>query len=74
MEISTPELVEDLDKAAHVGPLKFLRQVYEQIKKPHCMLAALVSVFYRNGISKPFYTNLVDWDVSSINLILDIWN
>ena len=66
------ELVQDFYYAAHVSPFEFGQKHYGQIDFSDCVLDFVFSVLYDNRILNIPYSDLIDGDVSAVNVILDI--
>ena len=61
-----PVGVEDLDEAAHVGPLEVVGEVHIHIDPRHGMLEASVLVHHHDGIGDVLHPDLVDGDLAGV--------
>jgi len=67
-------LIQDLHKAAHMGPLIVTGQIHIHVYLGNGLLLSLVFIKDGNRISDPFYTNLINVYISIIFMILDIFH
>ena len=70
----SPELIENLDKPAHVGSLEFVGKVHKQVEYPYGVLQSLAAIFYRDRIAESFHPNFVDGNLARVRQSLDVRN
>lgn len=68
------ETVEDLNEAAHVGPLEVVGEVHRHVNRGHGALVMMGLVQDRNGVGDVFHSHLFDADSAVVLLALDIFH